>query len=92
MITEANGDCPDQLCCPYADEWLPLLKGPTPHLDKQHNQENIFNKYPLINVLSKFKAERSCLRAGQCPCSAGPLTGLTLHCPRADGLRTATLA
>lgn len=54
MIKETQWDCPDQCCCPCADKWLPLSKGPT-HLDKQFHHENTFNKYLLINVLSKFK-------------------------------------
>lgn len=56
MITETQWDCPDQHCCPCADKWFPLSKGPTPHLDKQFHHENTFNKYLLINVLSKLKA------------------------------------
>lgn len=47
-IREAQWGCPEQLCCPCADKWLPLFKGPAPHLDKQRNQQNTLKKIPSL--------------------------------------------
>lgn len=48
VIREAQWGSPEQLCCPGTDKKLPLLKGPTPHLDKRHNKQNTFVTIPSL--------------------------------------------
>lgn len=57
VIREAQWGSPDQLCCPCTDKWLPLFKGPAPHLDKQLNQRNTLKTIPSL----MFEAGHSCL-------------------------------
>lgn len=72
LIRAALWGSPDQLSCPCTDKWLPLLIGPTPHLDKKHNQQNTFKNDILINVHLNFEAGHSCLhpsQSGHNPCA-----------------------
>jgi len=55
VIRGSAWGCPDRLCCPCTDKWLPLLKGPTPHLDKQRNQQNTLKHIPSLMIAEALK-------------------------------------